>query len=135
MSDYEITNFELRVLLRHYIWMQKQLPKQFATLKVKVRWHRELHRNGSSVSMKAIWILKTGHVPDDQRFWTKDTCKPLWMLSRHQAHANWLKNLVSIRRQFGMTHLKQLDFVHKKPRQDSHELTEARDAKRVEICR
>ena len=32
-------------------------------------------------------------------------------------------------------HLKQLDFVHKKPRQDPHELTEVQAAKRVEICR
>ena len=32
-------------------------------------------------------------------------------------------------------HLKQLDFVHKKSRQDPHELTEAQAAKRVEICR
>jgi len=32
-------------------------------------------------------------------------------------------------------YLKQLDFVHKKPRQDPHELTEAQAAKRVEICR
>ena len=32
-------------------------------------------------------------------------------------------------------HLKQLDYVHKKPRQDPHELTEAQAAKRVEICR
>jgi Mn-dependent DtxR family transcriptional regulator len=29
-------------------------------------------------------------------------------------------------------HLKQLDFVHKKPRQDPHELTGAQTAKRVE---
>lgn len=32
-------------------------------------------------------------------------------------------------------HLKQLDFVHKKPRQDPHELTEAQANRRVEICR
>ena len=32
-------------------------------------------------------------------------------------------------------HLQQLDFVHKKPRQDPHELTEAQARKRVEICR
>ncbi len=32
-------------------------------------------------------------------------------------------------------HLKQLGFVHKKPRQDPHELTEAQAAKRVELCR
>jgi histone-lysine N-methyltransferase SETMAR len=31
--------------------------------------------------------------------------------------------------------LHQFDFVHKKPRQDPHELTEAQAAKRVEICR
>jgi histone-lysine N-methyltransferase SETMAR len=34
-----------------------------------------------------------------------------------------------------LTHLHQLDFVHKKPRQDPHELTEAQANKRVEICR
>ncbi|XP_029635077.1 histone-lysine N-methyltransferase SETMAR-like [Octopus sinensis] len=32
-------------------------------------------------------------------------------------------------------HLRQLDFVHKKPRQDPHELTEAQANRRVEICR
>ena len=90
------------IIIGERICMQKQLPKQFATLKVKVQWQRKLHRNGSSVSTKVVWILKTGHVPDYQRFWTKETYKPLWMLSRHQAHANWLKNLVLIRRQFGI---------------------------------
>ncbi|CAF1508703.1 unnamed protein product [Adineta ricciae] len=32
-------------------------------------------------------------------------------------------------------YLKKLDFVHKKPRQDSRELTEAQAAKQIEICR
>jgi histone-lysine N-methyltransferase SETMAR len=34
-----------------------------------------------------------------------------------------------------LTHLHQLKFVHKKPRQDPHQLTEAQANKRVEICR
>ena len=32
-------------------------------------------------------------------------------------------------------HLKKLGFAHKKPREDSHELTEVQARKRVEICR
>lgn len=34
-----------------------------------------------------------------------------------------------------LNHLHQMDFVHKKPRQDPHELTEAQAKRRVEVCR
>lgn len=34
-----------------------------------------------------------------------------------------------------INHLHQMDFVHKKPRQDPHELTEAQAKRRVEVCR
>ncbi|CAF1582868.1 unnamed protein product [Adineta ricciae] len=34
-----------------------------------------------------------------------------------------------------LNHLHQMDFVHKKPRQDPHELTEAQTKRRVEVCR
>ena len=118
------------VIIGETILMQKQLPKQCATLKVKVRWYRKLHRNDSSVSMKAILMLMTSHVPDDRRFWRKKTYKPLWIVSRHRTHVNWLKNLVSIIRQFGII-ASNLTLSTKKPRQDPHELTEAQAASRI----
>ena len=54
------------------------------------------------------------------RCWTKEICKPLWMLSRHQAHADWLKNLVSVRRRFGIISNNLTLSIHKKPRQDPY---------------
>jgi transposase len=105
MSDYEITNFELHVLLRHY-WRKNLDAKAAAKAICDVegegtvaprtaqKWFRRFNEGDFDLEDRPRsgrpTVLDEGDL------------QAAWMLGRHQAHANWLKNLVSIRRQFGI---------------------------------
>jgi len=105
MSDYEITNFELRVLLRHY-WRKNLDAKAAAEVICDVEGEGTV---APRTAQKWFKRFNEGDLDLEDRprsgrptVLDEGDLQAAWMLSRHQAHANWLKNLVSIRRQFGI---------------------------------
>ena len=137
MSDYEITNFELRVLLRHY-WRQNLDAKAAAEAICHVegegtmaprtaqKWFKRFNEGDFDLEDRQRSGRPT--VLDEGDLQAALDIAP-------SSNTRELAEELGVDHKTVWNHLKQLGFVHKKPRQDPHELTEAQAAKRVEICR
>jgi histone-lysine N-methyltransferase SETMAR len=137
MSDYEITNFELRVLLRHY-W-RKNLDAKAAAKAIC-----DVEGEGTVAPRTAQkWFKRFNEGDFDLEDMPRSGRPTVFDEGNLQAaldvepssSTRELAEELGVDQKTVWNHLKQLDFVHKKPRQDPHELTEAQAAKRVEICR
>ena len=139
MSDtgYEITQLEIRLLLRHY-WKKgidgKAAAKAICdvegegtvTPRTAQRWFKRFNEDNFDLEDKprsgAPRKLNEGDLQAALDAEPSSSSRELAAELGVKSHQTVL-NL-----------LHQMDFVHKKPRQDPHELTEAQAAKRVEIC-
>jgi transposase len=111
-----MNNFEIRVLLRHY-W-KKGLSARAAAAKIC-----KVEGEGTIVKTTAIkWFKRF----EDGDFDFED--KP-------SSSTRDLADELRVAQRTVFNYLHKFDFVHKKPRQDPHELTEAQAIRRVEVCR
>ena len=101
MSDYEITNYELRVLLHHYSRKNLDLEDGPRSARPTVLDGGDLQAALDVESSLSTRELSEELGVDQKTVWN---------------------------------HLKQHNFVYKKPRQDPHELTEAQAANCSTIC-
>lgn len=137
MSDYEITSFELRVLLRHY-WRKNLDAKAAAKAICDVEGEGTV---ASRTAQKWFKRFNEGNfdledMPRSGRPAVLDEGDLQAALDAEPSSSTReLAAELGVDHKTVWNHLRQLDFVHKKPRQDPHELTEAQAAKRVEICR
>jgi histone-lysine N-methyltransferase SETMAR len=139
MSDtgYEITQLEIRLLLRHY-WKKgidgKAAAKAICdvegegtvTPRTAQRWFKRFNEDNFDLEDRPRSGRPT--VLDESDLQAALDAEPSSSTRDLGAELGVGKSTVH-------RHLQQLDFVHKKPRQDSHELTEAQANKRVEVCR
>jgi len=135
--DYEITKLEIRVLLRHY-WKKGLTTRDAAKAICKVEgtqtvgkstaidWFKRFNKGNFDLNDSPRSGRPTKLDNDDLQAEldmkpSSSTRDLAFKLGVGKSTIHW--------------HLKQLDFVHKKPRQDPHELTKAQADKRVQICR
>jgi len=95
---------------------------------------------GQTDLISCYWIYVTnvrpGFKTDFLLGWGKRSCAVLkYRVAQKPGKQTELAEELGVDQKTVWNHLKQLDYVHKKPRQDPHELTEAQAAKQVEICR
>jgi histone-lysine N-methyltransferase SETMAR len=136
-TDYEITKLEIRVLLRHY-WKKGLTTRDAAEAICKVEgvgtvgkstaidWFKRFNKGDFDLNDKP----RSGRPTklDDGDLQAELDIEP-------SSSTRELATELGVSHMTVWNHLKQLDFVHKKPRQDPHELTEAQAASRVRICR
>lgn len=135
--DYEITKFEIRVLLRHY-W------KKGLTTRDAAEAICDVEGEGTTAQRTAAkWFKRFNEGDFDLEDKPRSGAPRKLDESDLQAElgiepsssTRELATKLGVSHMTVWNHLKQLDFVHKKPRQDPHELTEAQAANRVRICR
>ena len=139
MSDtvYEITQLEIRLLLRHY-WKKgldgKAAAKAICDVegegtvapRTAQKWFKRFNDGDFDLEDKP----RSGRPIklDDGDLQAELDIEP-------SSSSRELAEELGVGYRTVLRHLHQLDFVHKKPRQDPHELTEAQAANRVRICR
>ena len=129
-------DFEIRVLLRHY-WKKGLSARSAADEIWRVEGEGTIWK---SAGIKLFKGFKEGKfdIEDKNR-----SCRPP-KLSEDDMCDGLEDDPGSSTRDFGVVlsvgkstvhrHLEQLDFVHKKPGQDPHELTEEQACRRVKVC-
>lgn len=130
-------NFEIRVLLRHY-WKKGLSTRAAAEAICEVEGERTV---GKTSAFKWFKRFNDGDFdledkPRSGRPSNLDNEDLRAALEDESSSSTRdLKAVLGVGKSTVHRHLQQLDFVHKKPRQDPHELTKAQAAKRVGICR
>jgi histone-lysine N-methyltransferase SETMAR len=139
MSDtgYEITQLEIRVLLRHY-WKKGLTIRDAADAINKIEGEKTI---GKTAAGKWFKRFNEGNFdledrPRSGRPTVLDESDLQAALDAEPSSSTRdLEAELGVSHMTVWNHLQKLDFVHKKPRQDPHELTEAQANKRVEVCR
>jgi len=139
MSDtgYEITQLEIRVLLRRY-WKKGLTIRDAADAINKIEGEKTI---GKTAAGKWFKRFNEGDFdledrPRSGRPTVLDESDLQAALDAEPSSSTRdLEAELGVSHMTVWNHLQKLDFVHKKPRQDPHELTEAQANKRVEVCR
>lgn len=136
-TGYEITRFEIRVLLRHY-WKKGLSIRDAADAINEVEGENTI---GKTVVGKWFQRFNEGSFdlndkPRSGRPTVSDASALQAVLDKEPSSSTRdLEAELGISHMTVWNHLQKFEFVHKKPRQDPHELTKAQANKRVEVCR
>jgi histone-lysine N-methyltransferase SETMAR len=131
-----MNNFEIRVLLRHY-WKKGLSARAAAAEICKVEGEGTI---GKTAAIKWFKRFEDG----DFGFEDKPRSGRPSVLNEEDLRAALedepssstrdLADELGVAQRTVVNYLHKFDFVHKKPRQDPHELTEAQTIRRVEVC-
>jgi histone-lysine N-methyltransferase SETMAR len=132
-----MNSFEIRVLLRHY-WKKGLSARATAAEICKVEGEGTI---GKTTAIKWFKRFEDGDFDFEDKPRSGRPCvldeEDLRAALEDEPSSSTrdLADKLGVAQQTVVNYLHKFDFVHKKPRPDSHELTDAQAIRRVEVCR